>query len=294
MKKFPVRIYAVNVRPLRDGRLFETAYRKVTEERRKKTDQMRSCGDKCRSLGAELLLLYGLSQLDFSAGVYCDPKPGSVTDSGAESGSVLMGSFVSESLCISAESTSEREQILSGTDLLPAAGQDGSCFLPDMKFPRFRYGENGKPYLDGVRDLYFNMSHSEELAVCAVAPCEVGCDVEKIRDRNQNIARRFFTPAEYETISSLTNEKDRQRMFYRFWTLKESFLKVTGRGLGLGLNSFQINLDRENPSVIQNVDHRKYSFKEYEAAEDYCCAVCAVQETFEAQVRRVSMEELLG
>lgn len=242
MNDFPVRIYAVNVKPLEDGSLFEAAYRKVTEERRKKTDRIRSLQDKCRSLGAELLLLYGLSQLGF-------PK---------ENG------------------------WMSGLD-------PGS----EMDFLRFRYGKNGKPYLDGVKDLYFNMSHSGELAVCAIAPCEVGCDVEKIRDRRQAVARRFFTPKEYEAILSQEDEKARQRLFFRFWTLKESFLKVTGEGLRLGMDSFQIVLGEKEISVIQNMDSRKYSFKEYEAAEGYCCVVCAVQGTFEAQVRRVNMEELL-
>ena len=243
MRKFPVRIYAVNVAPLKDGRLFEAAYRKVTEERRKKTDQMRSCGDKCRSLGAELLLLHGLSQLGFPKenGWMSGPDPGS-----------------------------------------------------EMDFPRFRYGKNGKPYLDGVKDLYFNVSHSGELAVCAIAPCEVGCDVEKIRDRRQAVARRFFTPKEYEAICSQEDEEARKKLFCRFWTLKESFLKVTGEGLRMGLDSFQIVLEEKKISVIQNVDHRAYYFKEYEAAEGYCCAVCAVQETFEAQVHRVNIKELLN
>lgn len=271
MNDFPVRIYAVNVKPLEDGSLFEAAYRKVTEERRKKTDRIRSLQDKCRSLGAELLLLYGLSQLGF-------PK---------ENGWMSGLSAVPD---------------LRGSAINLPAGYGGTtefssstCANPgsEMDFLRFRYGKNGKPYLDGVKDLYFNMSHSGELAVCAIAPCEVGCDVEKIRDRRQAVARRFFTPKEYEAILSQEDEKARQRLFFRFWTLKESFLKVTGEGLRLGMDSFQIVLGEKEISVIQNMDSRKYSFKEYEAAEGYCCVVCAVQGTFEAQVRRVNMEELL-
>ena len=270
MDDFPVRIYAVNVRPLEDARLFEKAYRKVTEERRKKTDQIRSHGDKCRSLGAELLLLYGLSQM------------GILRKNGRTAESFSLKS------CGSVMDLPDGNGKAAGS-----SDKAGAASGLEMDFPRFRYGENGKPYLDGVENLYFNVSHSGELAVCAIAPCEVGCDVEKVRDRKLAVARRFFTPEEYEVICSQENAEARQRLFFRFWTLKESFLKVTGEGLRLGLDSFQIIPGEEKISVIQNVDHRAYYFKEYEAAKDYCCAVCAVQETFEAQVRRVNMEELL-
>lgn len=271
MNDFPVRIYAVNVSPLEDALLFEKAYRKVTEARRKKTDQIRSHVDKCRSLGAELLLLYGLSQM----GILREDGRMAEVSSPKSCGSVMD---------------------LPDGHGKAAESSDKACTVPgpEMDFPRFHYGENGKPYLDGVKDLYFNVSHSGELAVCAIAPCEVGCDVEKIRDRKTAVARRFFAPAEYEAICSQENAEARQRLFFRFWTLKESFLKVTGEGLRLGLDSFQIIPGEKKISVIQNVDHRAYYFKEYEAAEGYCCAVCAVQETFEAQVHRVNIKELLN
>ncbi len=227
MNRFPVRIYAADVNPLRDEALFSAAYEKVTEERRKKTDRIHAEGGKRLSLGVELLLLHGLSEL--------------------------------------------------------GAGD-----------VRFRYGENGKPYLDGAEELYFNLSHSGETAVCAIAPCEVGCDVERIRTRELAVARRFFTPEEYEAVVSAGDDEARRKMFCRFWTLKESFLKVTGRGLQLGLDSFRIIPEKGKISVIQSVDQRTYYFREYETAEGYCCAVCAVQDDFEPQVRRTDLRGILG
>src|ERR1700682_1053572 len=44
---------------------------------------------------------------------------------------------------------------------------------------RFRYGPQGKPEIEGHEGLHFNVSHSRDLAIIAVAPgCRVGVDVE--------------------------------------------------------------------------------------------------------------------
>ena len=40
----------------------------------------------------------------------------------------------------------------------------------------FIYNAQGKPCFNG-NFLHFNLSHSEDWAICALAPCEVGCDV---------------------------------------------------------------------------------------------------------------------
>src|SRR5262245_60502712 len=62
----------------------------------------------------------------------------------------------------------------------------------------FTYGANGKPRLkDAIGSIFFNMSHSEGLAVYALTHgCEVGIDVETVRSITdiENIAAQFFNP----------------------------------------------------------------------------------------------------
>lgn len=90
----------------------------------------------------------------------------------------------------------------------------------------------------------FNLSHSGTFVLASLAPqgVQVGCDVEMLRHFREKVARRFFCPSEYETIRSAPPDQQAE-LFYRFWVLKESFLKATRYGMKLGLDSFAFHLD---------------------------------------------------
>lgn len=94
--------------------------------------------------------------------------------------------------------------------------------------------ENGKPLADG---LFFNVSHSGNYVVGVVSDCEVGCDIEKVSSAPMKVAQHYFSPAESEYMNS---EPDKDRAFFTIWTLKESYMKMTGQGLSLALDSFEI------------------------------------------------------
>ena len=96
-----------------------------------------------------------------------------------------------------------------------------------------RYRRHGKPELDPdcaplAGELRFNLSHSGERALIALARVEVGADVERLKPRRtDDIARRFFVPGEQRRLFSLS-PVEREQAFFRLWTCKEAFLKVTG------------------------------------------------------------------
>ena len=131
------------------------------------------------------------------------------------------------------------------------------------------YGENNKPYLRN-NELYFNISHSNEYVICLVSNEEVGCDIEKIKDVKLNVAKSHFHPNEYETIINSNNPLD---TFFKFWTLKESFMKNKGLGLKLPLDSFEMVLEKDI-KVKQNLDKQNYYFKMIDVDENYKCALC--------------------
>ena len=152
-------------------------------------------------------------------------------------------------------------------------------------------GKNGKPFLEGSW-MRFNLSHSEERVACSVSDSEVGCDVETIRYAGLDMAERFFHGSEYDAIAALQGTEEMPRMFCRYWTLKESFMKATGMGMSLPLDSFRIDLG-DPIRVEQHVDGREYHFKEYDPGDGYRCAVCSTNPEFEPSLRFVDLSDLV-
>ncbi|MGN6712626.1 4'-phosphopantetheinyl transferase family protein [Anaerocolumna jejuensis] len=103
----------------------------------------------------------------------------------------------------------------------------------------FGITEYGKPYLKNREDVYFNISHSGSWVVCAIGEQPVGVDIEKISKVDLDIAKRFFTTHEYNRIV-LCSTEDKQSEFFKLWTLKESYIKMIGKGLSIPLNSFEL------------------------------------------------------
>ncbi len=140
----------------------------------------------------------------------------------------------------------------------------------------FEYGKYNKPYLKNETDFFFNISHSYDYVILAVSDKEIGCDIEKIRKYDLKIAKRFFTKNEYENIIGISDEEERRRMFFRYWTLKESFIKQNGRGLSQPLNSFEITIDEDEKISVrtENGDSDLY-LTQFELIPGYLIAVCS-------------------
>jgi 4'-phosphopantetheinyl transferase len=104
----------------------------------------------------------------------------------------------------------------------------------------FRYGPRGKPYLDPQRHddaIRFNVSHSDELALVAVSRGrELGVDIERVRplDGIDDIVARQFGPSERLAFGRAATTA-RLSTFYRFWTLKEAYLKACAAGISQAL-----------------------------------------------------------
>ena len=147
----------------------------------------------------------------------------------------------------------------------------------------------GKPYLVDCKNIFFNLSHSKDMVLCALSPQEVGCDVEKVGDMRQSVARRYFSPDEYNEIIKADNPKEQKLLFYRMWTLKESFIKAKGQGLQMSLDSFQVRLLGDEIKLSQNGKDLPYYFKEYEPVEGYRCAVCSRIPEF-GELKQISLQ----
>lgn len=110
---------------------------------------------------------------------------------------------------------------------------------------RFETGARGKPRLaDAPGDVRFNMSHSGELAVFAIAlGREVGIDIEEHRSIDVvALAEYALSSNECAQLKRLPQE-ERREAFYRCWTRKESFIKARGDGVWFPLDGFDVSLE---------------------------------------------------
>lgn len=129
----------------------------------------------------------------------------------------------------------------------------GACLGTEPKDLVFRNGPHGKPMLDTGSDrdaIRFSVSHSGRRVLYAVhRGREVGVDIEKIRPdfSVEEIGDRFFSAGEAAFLRTLPAQ-DRVDLFFTYWTLKEAFMKGTGKGFSLPLNRFEVSHDP--PKVV--------------------------------------------
>ena len=71
--------------------------------------------------------------------------------------------------------------------------------------------------------------------------------------RTSKIANRYFAPEESSIVHAAPPDQARH-LFFRFWTLKEAFIKATGEGLIRPLDSFAFTLDPIRIAFYPNRD----------------------------------------
>lgn len=136
-------------------------------------------------------------------------------------------------------------------------------------------GEHGKPYVAGSAvPVFFNLSHSGDYIVCALSEQEVGVDIERTGKMKMEVARRFFHPGEVEVLEALPDEK-RNDMFFRYWSVKESFLKYTGSGLSFPLCSFEVCFKNNGIRIEKQHSRISVCIRECLIDKDYKCFVCS-------------------
>ncbi len=138
--------------------------------------------------------------------------------------------------------------------------------------------KQGKPYLPDYPEVTFNLSHSAEQLLIAVAQnCRVGVDIEVCKPRANltGLVNKCFAEAEMSYWNQLPDNEKKQA-FYRFWTRKEAFVKATGHGIVLGLNQCIINPENqiEFTSVPMQCGKASiWSIQDFELGEGLCGAI---------------------
>ncbi len=153
-----------------------------------------------------------------------------------------------------------------------------------IKNPIFKLDKNNKPYLANYNNIYFNLSHSEDMIACGISDAPLGVDIE-YNDENidLNLAKHYFFNKEYKAI---INSEKPQDEFFNYWVLKESYMKYTGLGFKLALDSFEIKKNKDEIKLIINNQVKDIKFSLFDVG-DYKLAIASkynVKEAIEINV----------
>lgn len=217
-------LYYMEIAPFLEEQFRSAASLYVDDQRRKKAEKCVKPEDQARSICCGLLLQLALKQHragkdekipDGRESVWTSTDP----DKEKEGGALLGGhqGIKEEILSLSFDSLSP---------VIPIT---------------YQYGKNGKPYWvnwesdDLHVPAFFNLSHSGDYVVLAVADQEVGVDVQKKCPIKDSLAKRVLSADEYRQYWDCFEQKgaeEAHRYFFFRWTQKESVVKLTGDGLG--------------------------------------------------------------
>ncbi|NQV52845.1 MAG: 4'-phosphopantetheinyl transferase superfamily protein [Flavobacteriales bacterium] len=140
----------------------------------------------------------------------------------------------------------------------------------DLKIGRH---SKGKPFSLDDPKLCFNISNSGGLAVYGFSrEGEIGIDIEHQRplpDLEQMITKNF-TSSEIKFINAKPAEKSQR--FFRFWTVKESYLKAIGEGMRLPPDCLEFSIEESKIrllSVKGVFEQEDWHFEEFSPAKNY-------------------------
>ena len=230
-----LKLYLMEAEPLlaEENRL--RAWKLVERERSGRTKRMKQERAQALSLAAGLLLAYAVSQEEalFAGGAcpYEEKGPGPV--------------YVSV------------EEAIAGLQ----------CYSP----LETRKTSGGKPFLEGSRGLFFNLSHSGSYAACAVSDREVGLDIKRCGRRiNPAVAEKVLHKEEKRIYADLQEEKD--LFFFRHWAAKEAYVKCTGEGLSRSFSGLLV--DWKEGMVTDTQEGRSRKLHVVQAPEGYVLFAC--------------------
>jgi phosphopantetheinyl transferase len=92
--------------------------------------------------------------------------------------------------------------------------------------------ERGKPYVEGIDGIRFNISHARSHSLLAFSRAgEIGCDIEDriTGDDAVKLSPLVLHPTERATLNRLP-VPERQDAFRQLWVRKEAVLKASGSG----------------------------------------------------------------
>jgi 4'-phosphopantetheinyl transferase len=166
---------------------------------------------------------------------------------------------------------------------------------------KFLNDAKGKPQLETQipgRDLFFSLSHSNNMALCGIAlNQELGVDVEYIRPlaNLEAMAKKYFSESELRSfLDASFNARD--RIFFHLWTMKEACLKASGEGLA-GLRKIHIAHDdaqkHETYCYVCNNSEKIWTVRSIHLHDQYSAAIAVSGKDMRLPILRQFPDEFI-
>ena len=139
------------------------------------------------------------------------------------------------------------------------------------------YDSYERPFQRQKEKVDFNIAHSGEWIVCGA--CDrgrIGVDVERIQPIEMDIANQYFAEKEVAFLWQQPQD-ERLHCFYRFWTLKEAYIKAKGSTFLIPLDQFWFDLEnKNNPSLHLKEwqDQDRWTFHSLDIDSEHIFSVC--------------------
>ena len=113
------------------------------------------------------------------------------------------------------------------------------------EYHKLAEGKNGQWVLKDS-PVHFSVSHCDDTVMVVASFYPIGCDIEKVRKIGLDVAEKFFLESE---IANIKTSSHPELAFFSYWTIKESYLKLIGKGLSEPLSSVEVD---ESLTSIKN------------------------------------------
>lgn len=129
---------------------------------------------------------------------------------------------------------------------------------------------SGKPSLKENREIMISIAHCTHAVTVILSRNRVGIDIENLRKFDAYAAKRILSDEEQEVLErhgSLDED------FFRYWTLKESYIKALGCGFSYPVKKFKIAGFRDK--IITN--RPSAAFTILDGTEGFITSVCLLR-----------------
>ncbi|MBS5984143.1 4'-phosphopantetheinyl transferase family protein [Clostridium butyricum] len=157
---------------------------------------------------------------------------------------------------------------------------------------KFIFNDYAKPFLES-KNIQFNISHSGKWVLLGIDDNLIGVDIEEVKDINyKEISESIFN---YNEFLYIKNSTSKLHTFYKLWTLKESYIKMIGKGMSIQLKSFKLKRCGYD-TWKSNCQYYKVNvyYKNYILDNKSIVSICSFKDRFPNEIQIKNVDYLLN